>query len=101
MDLERRVRADPPLREIRGSVNAALGAMSSEFDALYPRLAQKHGVPLYPFFLEGVAQDPVLNQGDGMHPNPKGVEVIVERFMPFAIKNLDNYAASVRRPARP
>lgn len=72
-----------------------------QFDGLYTRLAEKHKVPLYPFFLDGVAQDPALNQGDGIHPNPKGVDVIVERLLPFVTKNLDDYAASVRRPARP
>jgi len=53
-----------------------------EFDAIYPRLAEKHDVMLYPFFLDGVALDPELNQGDLIHPNEKGVEVIVERMLP-------------------
>jgi acyl-CoA thioesterase-1 len=74
---------------------------AQQFDGLYKRLADKHAVPLYPFFLDGVAQDPALNQADGIHPNPKGVDVIVERILPFVTKNLDDYAASVRRPARP
>ena len=74
---------------------------AKQFDGLYQRLADKHGVPLYAFFLDGVAQDPALNQGDGIHPNPKGVDVIVERILPFVTKNLDDHAASVRRPARP
>ncbi len=55
----------------------------TKFDALFPRLAGKHGVPLYPFFLEGVAGDPALNLGDGIHPNAKGVEVIVEGILPL------------------
>lgn len=74
---------------------------ASSFDGIYRKLADKHGVPLYPFFLEGVAQDPALNQPDGIHPNPKGVDVIVRNFLPFVTKSLDDYAASVRRPARP
>jgi acyl-CoA thioesterase-1 len=74
---------------------------TQQFDGLYKRLAGKHAVPLYPFFLDGVAQDPALNQPDGIHPNPKGVDVIVERILPFVTKNLDDHAASVRRPARP
>ena len=74
---------------------------AKQFDAIYTRLAEKHGVPLYPFFLDGVAQDVALNQADGLHPNPKGVDIIVERLLPFVTKNLDDYAASVRRPARP
>lgn len=52
------------------------------FDAIFPRLAKKHGVPFYPFFLEGVAGDPKLNQEDGIHPNAKGVEEIVRRVFP-------------------
>lgn len=54
----------------------------AEFDGMYQRLAAKHGVLLYPFFLDGVAADPKLNQGDGMHPNPAGVDVIVARILP-------------------
>eukprot|EP01036_Dinobryon_divergens_P016210 gene16210-21967_t len=46
------------------------------FDAIYPDLAAKHGVPLYPFFLDGVVADPTLNLPDGMHPTEKGVAVI-------------------------
>jgi acyl-CoA thioesterase-1 len=71
------------------------------FDGLYKRLADKHDVPLYPFILDGVAQDPALNQADGIHPNPKGVDVVVAHLLPFVTRNLDTYAASVRRPARP
>jgi acyl-CoA thioesterase I len=52
------------------------------FDAIYPALASNHQVIFYPFFLAGVATDPTLNQGDGMHPNAKGVDVIVERMLP-------------------
>jgi acyl-CoA thioesterase-1 len=72
-----------------------------QFDGLYKRLAEKYNVPLYPFFLDGVAQDAALNQADGIHPNPKGVDIVVERLLPFVTRNLDDYAASVRRPARP
>lgn len=54
-----------------------------QFDGMYQRLAAKHpGVLYYPFFLDGVAADPKLNQGDGMHPNPAGVDVIVARMLP-------------------
>jgi acyl-CoA thioesterase I len=52
------------------------------FDGMYPRLAAKHGFDLYPFFLDGVAADATLNQADGIHPNAKGVDVIVERLLP-------------------
>ena len=74
---------------------------TEQFDGLYKRLADKYNVPLYPFILDGVAQDAALNQPDGIHPNPKGVDIIIERLLPFVTKNLDDYAASVRRPARP
>ncbi len=47
------------------------------FDAIYPRLAQKHGVALYPFFLEGVAADRSFLLEDGMHPNAEGIERMV------------------------
>ena len=52
------------------------------FDAIYPALASTHPVVFYPFFLDGVAADPKLNQGDGMHPNAAGVDVIVARILP-------------------
>ncbi len=53
-----------------------------EFDAIYPALASTYPVVFYPFFLDGVAADPKLNQGDGMHPNSAGVDVIVARILP-------------------
>ena len=52
------------------------------FDRIYPELAAQYGVALYPFFLEGVAADGPLNQPDGLHPNAKGVAIIVERILP-------------------
>ena len=52
------------------------------FDAIYPVLASTHAVVFYPFFLEGVAADPKLNQGDGLHPTAAGVDVIVARILP-------------------
>ena len=58
------------------------------FNGIYPRLAERHGVHLYPFFLEGVAVEPGLNQPDGIHPNPAGVAVIVERILPYVMKVL-------------
>jgi acyl-CoA thioesterase-1 len=55
------------------------------FNAIYPDLAEAYGVPLYPFFLEGVATDPALNQDDGIHPNADGVTAIVERIAPYVV----------------
>jgi acyl-CoA thioesterase-1 len=57
------------------------------FNGLYAPLAAAHGLPYYPFFLDGVAGDPALNQNDGKHPTAAGVKVIVERMMP-SVKNL-------------
>ena len=54
------------------------------FDAIFPELAARHSVLFYPFFLDGVATDPKLNQSDGMHPNAAGIDVIVERIGPKA-----------------
>lgn len=58
------------------------------FDAIYPALAKASGAILYPFFLDGVAGDPKLNQPDGMHPTAAGVAVIVERILPSVEKLL-------------
>jgi acyl-CoA thioesterase-1 len=55
---------------------------ASRFNAIYPDLAKSFGVPLYPFFLEGVAADARLNQADGMHPTAEGVDVIVKNILP-------------------
>jgi len=52
------------------------------FNAIYPALAEAHDAALYPFFLDGVAGDPKLNQADGMHPTAAGVDAIVERIEP-------------------
>ena len=64
-----------------------------EFDAIYARLAEKHEVFLYPFFLDGVALDPTLNQGDLIHPNKEGVEVIVQRILPSVRDLIDRHRA--------
>jgi acyl-CoA thioesterase I len=56
------------------------------FDGMFPAIAEKYRVALYPFFLEGVAARPELNQPDGMHPNRRGVEVIVDRILPYVVR---------------
>ena len=53
-----------------------------EFDAIYPALSKAYRAALYPFFLDGVAGDPKLNQPDGLHPTAEGVAAIVERIAP-------------------
>ena len=55
---------------------------ATAFEGMYRRLAAEPGVTLYPFFLDGVAADPKLNQPDGLHPTPAGVDIIVTRMMP-------------------
>ena len=59
-----------------------------KFDAIYPDLAKAHGVALYPFFLDGVAADPKLNQKDGLHPTRAGVDIIVAAMLPSVEKLL-------------
>jgi acyl-CoA thioesterase-1 len=54
-----------------------------DFAAVYPALASTHAVVFYPFFLDGVAGDPKLNQGDGLHPNAAGIDAIVARMLPL------------------
>jgi len=72
-----------------------LGADYAEaFDAVYPRLAEVHGVPLYPFFLDGVAMQPELNQADGIHPNAAGVALLVERILPSVVRLIEEYEAN-------
>ncbi len=58
---------------------------ADDFNAIFPRLAEKHGVLFYPFFLAGVAAKPDLNQDDGIHPNPEGVRAIVARILPYVL----------------
>jgi acyl-CoA thioesterase-1 len=55
---------------------------SARFNAIYPDLAKSFGVPLYPFFLEGVATEAKLNQADGLHPTAEGVDMIVRNILP-------------------
>lgn len=54
----------------------------ASFDGIFPRLAEKHGLILYPFFLDGVAANGSLLLDDGMHPNAEGVDRMVEKALP-------------------
>jgi acyl-CoA thioesterase I len=67
------------------------------FEEIYPELAAASGVPLYPFFLDGVAADPKLLQPDGLHPNAAGVDVIVARILP----SVEGLIAEVRKSRSP
>ncbi|WP_407170659.1 arylesterase [Bradyrhizobium sp. ORS 111] len=55
---------------------------AAKFNAIYPDLSKSLGVPLYPFFLDGVAADAKLNQADGMHPTADGVDIVVKNILP-------------------
>ena len=55
---------------------------AAKFNAIYPDLSKSLGVPLYPFFLDGVAADAKLNQADGMHPTAAGVDIVVKNILP-------------------
>ncbi|WP_374762926.1 arylesterase [Yunchengibacter salinarum] len=65
---------------------------AAAFDPLFKALAEKHDVAFYPFFLEGVAADPDLNQDDGIHPTAKGVAVIVDNIGPHVLDALSGVA---------
>lgn len=57
-----------------------------QFGTIYPKLAEKYGATLYPFFLDGVAGDPKLLLEDGMHPNAQGIDRMVENALPTVEK---------------
>lgn len=59
---------------------------ANSFNAIYPRLAEKHGIQLYPFFLDGVAADRTFLLEDGMHPNAAGIDRMVEKMLPAVEK---------------
>ena len=64
-------------------------AYRKEFEKVFPDLAQKYGLPLYPFFLEGVITNPALLLEDGLHPNAGGVERIVDGILPLVLDEVD------------
>jgi acyl-CoA thioesterase I len=55
---------------------------AAKFDPIYPDLAKAYDVPLYPFFLDGIAGEAKLNLPDGIHPTAEGVDIIVARILP-------------------
>jgi acyl-CoA thioesterase-1 len=59
---------------------------TEKFAAIYPAVAQKHDVILMPFFLQGVAGNPALNQEDGIHPGAEGYRIITEMIYPFVLQ---------------
>lgn len=87
-------------RELQPDINIMLLGMlappnlgeeySSVFNPIYPELAAQYDIPLYPFFLDGVILDPELNQDDGIHPNAKGVKVLINKTLPFFVEYLED-----------
>jgi acyl-CoA thioesterase-1 len=63
------------------------------FEAMYPDLASKYGLILYPFFLDGVAMDAKLSLEDGLHPNSKGVAEITSKILPSVEKLIERVRA--------
>ncbi len=61
---------------------------ANRFNGIYARLADKHSVPLYPFFLDGVVTVAGMQLEDGMHPNAAGVAIMVERSFPIVVRFL-------------
>jgi acyl-CoA thioesterase-1 len=68
---------------------------AARFNSIYPDIAKSSNVPLYPFFLQGVAADAKLNQADGMHPTAEGIDIIVKNILPA----VEAFLSSVSRRA--
>ena len=64
-------------------------AFRTAFDQIFPDLAARHGIDLYPFLLQAVARHPELNQNDGIHPNAKGAELIAEGLLPGVVQLIE------------
>ncbi|MBY5443368.1 arylesterase [Rhizobium leguminosarum] len=69
---------------------------AARFNPIYQKLSEKHGLPLYAFFLDGVALEAGLKLDDGMHPNARGVDVMVEKMEP-AVTNFIEAISSVKK----
>ena len=67
-----------------------LGAdFSKEFNTIYPALAKKYDIALYPFFMDGLVGNPDLFLPDGLHPTAEGVEIIVGKITPQVVEVLE------------
>jgi acyl-CoA thioesterase-1 len=62
---------------------------AAAFNPIYPDLAKKFGLPLYPFFLQGVVGRRDLQLPDGIHPNAQGIEAVVQRIAPMVSRELE------------
>jgi len=63
---------------------------NKKFNAIYPELAKKYNITLYPFLLEGIALKPELNLEDRKHPNAMGVQIMAEKLYPYILKEIQN-----------
>ena len=72
---------------------------AAKFDPIYPDLAKAYDLPLYPFFLDGVAAEAKLNQSDGIHPTAEGIDIIVGRILPQAEAFLNKVVADRAKKA--
>jgi len=68
------------------------------FAAVYPEVAESENVILIPFFLDGVAADPALNQPDGIHPTAEGYRRIVDHIFPYVKRAIDKHRETVKHP---
>ena len=64
-------------------------AFSDDFNIIFPALAKKYNVALYPFFMDGVFGNPELFLPDGLHPTAEGIDVIVEKIAPQVAQTLE------------
>jgi acyl-CoA thioesterase-1 len=69
---------------------------AAKFNPIYQRLADKYQLTLYPFFLDGVATHADLQLNDGMHPNPQGIDVMVQGFQPVVSSFIGTIAAAAK-----
>ena len=69
---------------------------SRRYNEIFPRLAEKHDLQLYPFFLDGVVTVQGTQLEDGMHPNARGVEIMVERSLPAVERFLGEIGAGAK-----
>jgi acyl-CoA thioesterase-1 len=65
-----------------------LGAFAERYNCVFPELARTHGVPLYPFFLAGVAGDPKLTLRDRVHPNAEAIGIVARSILPHVERAL-------------
>ena len=63
-------------------------AYRARFDAIFPALAEAHRAALYPFFMDGVAGQAGMQQGDGLHPTFAGIKRIVVGILPAVVAQL-------------